>query len=111
MAKVFKLAPWPGLLVFTTDCDEFTRLYNKRGGLGGEDHKDSLGLTWNDGGYTLVGVFDDKLTTLVHELGHASMDVLNYARTGDYTQGHNQEQFCYLLSYLVGLTAPLIKGN
>lgn len=112
MAKVFKMSPWPGTLVFTTDREEWMRLYAKRDGPNPENYQTSAGLTWDDQGYILVGVFDSKLSTLVHELGHAAMDVLNYSRTGDYTTGHNQEQLCYLLGYLTDLTYPiLIKGD
>lgn len=106
------MAPWPGTLVFTTDREEWMRLYVKRDGVNTEAYQTSSGLTWDDSGYHLLGVFDSKLSTLVHELGHAAMDVLNHARTGDYTTGHNQEQLCYLLSYLFELTYPIfIKGD
>lgn len=111
MAKVFKLAPWPGTLVFTVDRDEWFRLYEKRDGVNSEQYKKSAGLTWDDAGYHLVGVFDGKLGTLAHEMGHAAMDILNHANTGDYTKGQSQEQLCYLLGHLVELTFPLIKGD
>lgn len=111
MAKVFKLAPWPGTLVFTVDRDEWLRLYAKRDGAYGERYMKSAGLSWNDEGYQLVGVFDGKLSTLVHEMGHSAMDILNYARVGDYTEGPNQEQYCYLLGHLFELTLPLVKGD
>lgn len=111
MAKVFKLAPWPGTLVFTVDRAEWMRLYSKRDGPNPELYQQSAGLTWNDGGYCLVGVFDGSVSTLAHELGHASMDILNYARAGDYREGQQQEQLCYLLGHLVELTYPLIKGD
>ncbi|MNV82019.1 hypothetical protein D3C71_1757300 [compost metagenome] len=111
MAKVFKLAPWPGTLVFTTDREEWMRLYAKRDGVGPERYTESAGLSWDDSGYHLVGVFDGKLSTLVHEMGHTAMDTLNHARTGDYTEGHNQEQFCYLLGHLYELTESIVRGN
>lgn len=106
------MAPWPGTLVFTTDREEWFRLYAKRDGVNPEAYQTSCGLTWDDKGYHLVGVFDSKLSTLVHELGHATMDVLNHANAGSYTEGQNQEQFCYLLGHLFDLTYPiLIKGD
>ena len=112
MAKVFKLAPWPGTLVFTVDREEWMRLYAKRGGVNPELYQTSAGLTWDDSGYHLVGVFDGKVGTLAHEMGHASMDILNRARTGDYREGQQQEQLCYLLGHLVELTYPImIKGD
>lgn len=114
MAKVFKLAPWPGTLVFTVEREEWNRLYVKRDGANVERYQTSAGLTWDDEGYHLVGVFDGTIKTLAHEMGHATMDILNHARTGNYTEGHNQEQFCYLLGHLVELTLPLmnpIKGD
>lgn len=111
MAKVFKLAPWPGTLVFTVDRGEWMELYAKRDGVDAYKYESSMGLTWDDSGYHLVGVFDGSVGTLAHEMAHAAMDVLNHARTGDYTQGNNQEQLCYLLGHLVELTYSIVKGD
>lgn len=111
MAKVFKMSPWPGTLVFTTDRAEWMELYAKRDGVDADRYQNSAGLTWDDSGYHLMGVFDGELKTLVHEAGHAAMDILNHARTGNYTEGHNQEQLCYLLGHLVELTYPILKGK
>lgn len=112
MAKVFKMAPWPGTLVFTVDREEWFRLYAKRDGVNPEAFQTSSGLTWDDKGYHLVGVFDNSQSTLVHELGHATMDILNHANAGDYVTGQHQEQFCYLLGHLFDLTTGLVtKGD
>lgn len=109
MAKVFKLAPWPGTMVFTTDHDEWDRLYTKRDGPNVERYRDSMGLAWEDGGYHLIGVFDGKVGTLAHEMGHCAVNVMNHAGVKDFR--HDDEQFTYLLGHLVEQTFPLLKGK
>jgi len=54
----------------------------------------------------LVGVFDNDITTLVHECGHLAIFVFEQIRceiTGD-----TSEPFCYLLEYLVRQCKPLL---
>lgn len=52
-----------------------------------------------DGTYKiLVGVFDKDLSTLVHELGHATMFILN--TVGIDPTDSAGETFCYLQGYL-----------
>lgn len=46
----------------------------------------------------LVGVFDGKPRTLVHELAHVTFDVLD--RVGQETDRGGRETFCYLQDYL-----------
>ncbi|WKZ86328.1 hypothetical protein N5B55_05080 [Ralstonia pickettii] len=46
----------------------------------------------------LVGVFDGKPRTLVHELAHVAFDVLD--RVGQETDRGGRETFCYLQDYL-----------
>ncbi len=49
----------------------------------------------------LIGVFDNKTTTLVHELGHMCLDVCEHR--GFSAHDGNGEPFCYMLDYLFRL--------
>lgn len=49
-------------------------------------------------GYFLLGVFDGKISTLIHELTHLSFHLLHNGDTYDIRQ--NDEQLAYLIEYL-----------
>src|SRR3990167_1682401 len=49
-----------------------------------------------------VGVFDDSLTTLIHELAHVTFNILNNAGVViNKGKMPSNEEFCYLLDHLV----------
>jgi hypothetical protein len=48
--------------------------------------------------FILIGVFNNELSTLVHECSHASFQILKWAEV-DANEGSN-EAFCYLNGYI-----------
>lgn len=58
----------------------------------------------------LVGIFDGKRRTLLHELDHAVFDICSYygipARDGEANEFH-----CYLLEYLFSEFEPFLSKN
>jgi hypothetical protein len=56
-----------------------------------------------------VGVFDNTLITLVHELGHACLMIV--ANAGFNAHDANGEPFCYLLDYLVSQLKSSVDNN
>ena len=88
--------------------------------------EDAVDVEWLDGsagmcrnaldghGVVLVGVFDWKVGTLVHELYHASLAIQEYL--GIMLDGENNEAGAYLIGYLTELcyahmakSAPKLK--
>lgn len=69
---------------------------------GSEEHEfdtDVSGLCWHDpSNGILVGVFEDGIKTLVHELTHASIFVLN--KISANPTDSNGELMAYILEYL-----------
>lgn len=60
------------------------------------------------GSIHLVGIFDGRRSTLVHELAHASFRILD--RVGIETPADSKnEAFCYLLDTLYDFCEPHIK--
>lgn len=57
--------------------------------------------------FIIVGVFDGSLKTLVHELAHAVMFVMEFIGTDP--RGEGQEAFAYSLDNAYGFAAPLLK--
>lgn len=63
----------------------------------------------SDYGYTyLVGVFDHRLSTLVHELAHTTFKILRDCNIPANVDG-NQEAFCYLQDWLFSKSIKAIK--
>lgn len=54
----------------------------------------------------LVGVYEGGLATLVHELGHAALNILE--AVGIDAHSGNGEPFCYLLDHLFNEFAPAV---
>jgi hypothetical protein len=54
----------------------------------------------------LIGIYDDGLSTLTHELGHAALDILEVA--GIDAHAGNGEPFCYLFQHLFDQCAPAV---
>jgi len=62
-------------------------------------------------GYYLLGVFDGKISTLIHELTHLSMYILDNGDKYDFRE--NDEQLAYLMEYLTekSLTYLSVKNK
>lgn len=96
--KRIKIVPYGCILHLTTNREEWLKKYKK---LSGREHstEGTDGLTYDHGdGNYYVGVFEENLGTLAHELAHVCLDVTNRVGLGDITM--EQEQFCYMLGYL-----------
>src|ERR1044072_6383802 len=62
------------------------------------DLEDCDGISYEKGSVYLVGVFNNAMGVLVHELGHTAFKILrDCGIPADYTA---QEAFCYLIEYL-----------
>lgn len=58
----------------------------------------------------ILGVFDRKLTTLVHELSHVTFNIM--ARVGVTVDAQDpNETFCYMLEELLEFFLPFIVGE
>lgn len=53
----------------------------------------------------LIGVFDNKLSTLAHELAHTTFKIFKHV---GIEIGGNNEAYCYLLDYLFEQCFPII---
>lgn len=114
MAQTIDVQVWPARVIFTVHRKEWAKHYQEYSGEPlSSAYAGSKGLSWNNGsGVFLVGVFDGSIETLVHEMGHTTMDILNHAHVGDFTHDTAQEQFCYLIGWLVQRVAPTVmKGK
>lgn len=58
----------------------------------------------------LIGVFDAKSRTLLHELSHATFDICGYYGVPT-NAGEANEFFCYLLEYLFSEFEPFLTKN
>lgn len=63
------------------------------------DLDDANGCSSDHGMCYLVGVFDGRLATLVHELGHTAFKILHDCNVPVRRDGQ-MEAFCYLQEYL-----------
>ena len=98
--KRIDIKPYNGILYYTTSREEFLK---KR-----KDFKDELiydiedcdGMASDDkNNVHLVGVFDGSITTLVHELSHVTIKVLEHV--GVPITSECSEAYCYLISNLM----------
>lgn len=91
--------PYPAKVWFTTDKTKFSK---KRKELTGrtDDVTDSRGVCSSDDnhGNMVIGLFDVNSSTLVHELSHATINILEYV--GIPITHQTSEAFCYLLGSL-----------
>lgn len=60
-------------------------------------------------GVHLVGVFNGKVSTLVHELGHVTINILEWC--GVPINSECSEAFCYLQDHLFSKCRPIVKRN
>lgn len=92
-------------IILTTDPNEFEQLQSKHGCIELEypiDHYRGLTQHYYNNEPSLVllvGVFDRSIRTLVHELGHAALQICE--DKGFNPHDGNGEPFLYLLDYLV----------
>ena len=106
-----------GMVYFVTDREVFAdvRSYMTESVEHDDTQRFSLGcvqeLMNNETGARcyVMGVFDGDMATLVHELGHLTIDILTNAGI-DITE-QNSEAFCYLLDTLYQRFAPDMKGE
>lgn len=68
---------------------------------------DSVGGTQSHGDYLWVGVFDNDMRTLVHELLHAVVRILDHI--GHEIKPGQDEPAAYLLDHLYGKLAPVLQ--
>lgn len=71
-----------------------------------DDDLDCDGCTDGDGDLILVGVFDNKIETLVHEMSHAVIEIFDHI--GQPINKESEEAFSYLLGNLTGKAAKKI---
>lgn len=91
--KRIDIDPFRQTLYITFDKEEY--LYKRNqfkepvGDLDG-----TAGIASDEDGVHVVGIFDNQLATLVHELGHVVIKVLESCNIE--ITGKNSEMFCYL---------------
>lgn len=95
--KRIKIVPYGCVLHITNSFLEWNKRHKKLTGRDFEEGSAGLTLDARNGNY-YVGVFDNTIGTLAHELGHVCLDVSRRVSLGDIAE--EQEQFCYLLGYL-----------
>lgn len=92
-------------VVITYDRESFFEVVQEWGSEEHEFDTDVSGLCWDDPeNGILVGVFEDGLNTLIHELTHASVFVLK--RIGADPLDSNGELMAFLLEYLFSKSLP-----
>lgn len=62
-----------------------------------------------DSSLYLIGVFDGELGTLVHELAHIAIMIVQ--RAGFNSEKGNGEPYCYLLGYLFEILEEWVKSE
>ena len=112
--KKIKIPLYGGHIWFFTDVSAYNEASNQLDEDSGESHERGVGMTRvyvdeEDRRIYMVGVFDKGLQTLVHELGHVTIIVCEYA--GIDPRSGNGEPFCYLLDYLFAEFAPILMGE
>lgn len=92
-----QINPYPATLFFTCDREEYN---NKR-----EEYTSVPIDTYEAGGICsdfddifLVGIFDNEISTIIHELNHVCIKVFTFI--GMNVNLETQEAFCYLHQYL-----------
>ena len=97
-SRWYMAAPYGVKICFTSDRREWARRHGSKV----EDYEDSLGLcAWVGDNKIAVGVFDDSLYTLVHEVTHAVLNVLE--SVGIDPISNKGECMAYLMDYLTML--------
>lgn len=87
-----------GTVALSTSRKEFAKEHAKR--CDREFDPDSCdGVSSDIGDYYMIGVFDGKLSTLVHETAHTAFKILRDCSIPVSADG-NQEAFCYLQEWL-----------
>jgi len=105
--KAIHLPIYGGKVILITGRKTFLREYAK---LTDEslDLDDAAGCSSEHGMCYLVGVFNGKPSVLVHELAHTTFKIL-HDRNVPVQRDGQMEAFCYLLEWLFGQCAPLIR--
>lgn len=108
MTKLVKLrvSPYPIQIWFTNDILKFKQ--KRKDILGTEITDVGVGHCSTDGyGCIVFGVFDKKLSTLVHELSHVMVHIFEYI--GMNINNHTTEAFAYLMDNLYTQCENLIN--
>ena len=93
--QVYYAKPYADSILFAPDIPTFRQLAEHYEINDGDDFQGVGGRMMSNGrGLIVVGVFDGRKSTLVHETGHAALRVLY--RAGLNTNVSNDEAFCYL---------------
>lgn len=95
--KTIKIIPYGCLLHFTTDFNEWKEVYELLSPHKAEESYQGLTYDHEDGNF-YVGVFNGRISVLVHELAHVCLMVASRVGMEDVTK--DQEQFCYLIDHL-----------
>jgi hypothetical protein len=92
--RCFTAEPYGNFVALASDRETFMELaaHYECGSQGDLDVRGRC--SWNSGGVFIIGVFDGKLSTLVHETGHAAIGILE--RAGLRINTASDEAFCYL---------------
>lgn len=100
MRKIIRLNthPYPTKVWFTADVEAFQRHRTKITGRAPEEVGLGQCSATDDRGKMVIGVFDGDTSTLVHEIGHAVVNVFHYV--GMDINLHTTEAFSYLLDSL-----------
>jgi hypothetical protein len=109
--KTIKIVPYGCLLHVTDNFSEWNRYYARLSG--NEPMRRADGYTFDnlDGNY-YVGIFNNNLNVVAHELAHVCLMVAGRVQLGNIIE--EQEQFCYLIGHLTGEVLklfPKFKGD
>jgi hypothetical protein len=99
-----------GKIVIIQDPLEFVEMTDEEDDL--SDHRGIVHFGVDENSYSVVyyvGVFDNELSTLVHELSHTCLMIV--ARSQFSAHDGNGEPFSYLLDYLFSQTKNLLTIN
>jgi hypothetical protein len=104
--KPIDITPYGGKLwVYTSRAKFRARVRKVRGT--DISTKGSAGLVVPHGSHYVVGVFDHRLGTLVHEITHVCM--FEAVRTNFHIDNANDEALAYLMGYLTTQAASILK--
>jgi hypothetical protein len=101
--RTFRIDPY-GLTLRLLTGEKETANWAARCGV---DALPAAGVCWMHRGVLYVAVLDRSLATLVHELGHAAIRVMEHI--GHPVCSASDEPFCYLLDHLYALCAPVVS--
>lgn len=103
-----KCDPYPNEIWFTDDRKAYEDKCHARLG-GGDWSGHGAGVTSysHNRRRMVIGIFDGRLRTVVHELGHATFNVLDFI--GQPVDAEHSEAYCYLQDHLFNQAYEWLK--